>query len=113
MTASSNTRLERVVAPNDPSLTALLACLASIRQDQGDLAAARSLFERALAARENSADIERLMLMQLLGRLGSIHKLQGNEEAAQRFFARSIAVSETVAVSEVPRGTAPATRAAG
>jgi tetratricopeptide (TPR) repeat protein len=76
--------------------------LADLLQRQGDLAAARPLYERTLAIREKVAGPEHPATATALNNLGRLFHDQGDLAAAQPLLKRALAIREKVLGSEHP-----------
>jgi hypothetical protein len=74
---------EKALGPEHPSTATSLNNLASLLQDQGDLAGARPLFERALAIREKALGPEHPSTAQSLNNLASLLQDQGDLAGAR------------------------------
>jgi len=85
---------ETALGPNHPTVATTLNNLAGVLQDQGDLAGARALFERALAIARlrPSSSAESLALY----RLSQIALENGHSEPALRMTAMTYIVDKTI-----------------
>jgi tetratricopeptide (TPR) repeat protein len=78
----------------DPPAATLLNNLAGLLQAQGDYAAARLLFERALAIREQALGPSHPDTATSLNNLADLLRAQGDYGAARPFFERALAIDE-------------------
>ena len=81
--------------PN-PSTAASLSNLGLVLQDQGDLAGARALHERALAIREAALLPDHLNIASSLNNLGGVLQAQGDLAGARALHEQALAIREAV-----------------
>ncbi|HMF29697.1 MAG TPA: tetratricopeptide repeat protein, partial [Candidatus Cybelea sp.] len=80
---------EKVLGPEHPDTATTLNNLAYLLQAQGDLAAARPLYERALAIREKVLGPEHPDTATNLSKLGRLLSASGHTEDAEPLFKRA------------------------
>ncbi|HXZ02834.1 MAG TPA: tetratricopeptide repeat protein [Stellaceae bacterium] len=85
---------ETQLGPDHPDTATSLNNLALLLKDQGDLAAARPLFERALATYEKALGHDHPDTAASLNNLAGLLKDQGDLAAAQPLFERALAICE-------------------
>jgi tetratricopeptide (TPR) repeat protein len=93
---------EKVLGPEAPDTATSLNNLASLRQDQGDLAEAQPLFERALAIREKVLGPEHPDTAWSLNNLAILLRDKGYLAGAHLLFERALAIREKVNGPEHP-----------
>jgi tetratricopeptide (TPR) repeat protein len=99
------TKCEKVLGPEHPFTAESLNNLAVMRQSQGDYAAARPLFERALAIREKVLGPEHPRTADSLDNLGILLQTLGDPAGARPLHERALAIREKALGPEHP-GTA-------
>jgi Tfp pilus assembly protein PilF len=85
-----------------PTRQTSLNNLASVHAGQGDFAAARPLFERALAIREKALGPKHPDTATSLNNLAYLHAGQGDFAAARPLFERALAIKESAFGPEHP-----------
>ena len=85
---------KRRLAPSTPIQRRALTNLGGLLQAQGELAAARPLFERALAIREKVLGTDHPYTAQSINNLASLLQAQGELAAARPFLERALAICE-------------------
>ena len=86
-----------------PDTATSLANLASLLRDQGDLAAARPLFERALGIYEKVLGAEHPYTGVVLRALAGVRRAQGEAAAALPLFERALAIEVAAFGATAPR----------
>jgi Tfp pilus assembly protein PilF len=85
-----------VFGPEHPDTATSLNDLAVLLQAQGELAVARTNFERALAIREKMLGPEHPKTAHVLNNLGLLLRDLGELEAARPYLERALAIREKV-----------------
>ncbi len=93
---------EENLGPEHPDFARALNNLARTLKDQGDLAAARSLFERVVRIREKVLGAEHPETASSLNNLAALLRAQGDYMAARPLYERSLAIREKVLGPEHP-----------
>ena len=70
--------------------------LALLLKEKGDLAAARPLFKRAIAIRENTLGLQHVATLKSLDNFAAVLQIEGNLAAEQAVYERALSVSEHV-----------------
>ena len=84
------------MAPSIPIRRRALNSLALLLQDQGDLAGARPLFERALAISEKGAPASSILIRRRsLNNLARLLRAEGEFAGARALFERALAIYVT------------------
>jgi tetratricopeptide (TPR) repeat protein len=76
---------------NDDGMAWAYFNLGNLYRDQGKLAAAQSMFERALAGREKALGVEHTSTLDTVNNLGVLYRAQGKLAAAQSMYERALA----------------------
>lgn len=93
---------ERAHGAEDPTTAISLNNLARLLRDQGDLTAARPLYERALAIREQTLGPKHPTTAASLNNLAGLLFNVGDYTTAQPLFERALAIAEQALGSEHP-----------
>jgi tetratricopeptide (TPR) repeat protein len=82
--------------PTDTRVAVVLNNSASLRHNQGKLAEAESLYQRALAIREQKYGPHHPLVAQSLNNLASLYRELGKHHEAEEFLQRVLAIAEAV-----------------
>jgi tetratricopeptide (TPR) repeat protein len=93
---------EKALGPEHPYSATSLNDLARLLQAQGDLAAARPLYERSLAIREKALGSEHHYTAMSLNDLAVLLQAQGDRAAARPLYERALAIYEKALDPEHP-----------
>src|SRR5262245_61624774 len=82
--------------PTDPRVAIVLNNLANLRHNQGNLAEAEALYQRALAIREAKYGPHHPLVAQSLNNLAALYRERGKYHEAEEFLQRVLAIAEAV-----------------